>query len=505
MTYTETRSETSSQPSDPLGLLQTEDLTEAEVATISRSLKLRLSSYIPTIPFPKQHAFLLLYDTREVLYGGAAGPGKSEGLLMEASRDVDDYPTQALIIRRTYKDLAQPGGLIHRSHQWWRNTKAHWDGTNFTWRFPSGATVSFGYMEHEGDELRYQGGEYHVVCFDELTQIRESQYLYLFTRTRRVEGFPVPPRVRSASNPGGPGHEWVRKRWNLPYGPAYPLSKTRKYIGATLDDNPYLDQEDYEASLQILADTADGNSVTYEQLRHGDWSAQASGGFLDPRRFKQIGWKDVPEPHQFELVLRYWDFAATQPSDLNPNPDWTAGVKIGRTLPKGREIIDPRTGNHIIPTQDYYIFDINRFRTDPGNVELEVKSTARRDGAGVAVWVEQERGSAGKSLVWRFQNDVLPGYHVHGLYATSDKETRAKAVANLSTSGHIYLVEGPWVDDFLAEVGAFPEGDHDDQIDAVSNGIICLERQKRMYAGGEVKRVGGLKSKRQKKVGHYGY
>jgi len=407
---------------------------------------------------------------------------------MEAARDIDEYPTQALIIRRTFKQLSQPGGLIHRSHEWFSGSKAHWDGNNNIWTFPSGASIKFGYLEHEGDELNYQGGEYNIVCFDELTQLREYQYLYLYSRIRRLKDFPIPSRVRSASNPGGPGHEWVRKRWKLPHGPVYPQSVTRKFLSATLDDNPHIDREEYVESLKVMI-TDDGESVTYNQLRHGDWSATSSGGFINPQQIEIVDWSDVPPAATFENIIRYWDFAATKKTDLNPNPDWTAGAKIGRTLARGHRMIDPRTGEHILPIRDYYLFDMNRFRDNPGIVDMNVKSDARRDGAGVPIWVEQERGSAGKSLVWRYKNSLLPGYTVRGLFATGTKEQHAKGLASLIHTGHFYIVRGPWNEDFLAECGTFPEGDHDDQVDAASKGIVCLTRETRMASGGSVTRV----------------
>ncbi len=154
-------------------------------------------------------------------------------------------------------------------------------------------------------------------------------------------------------------------------------------------------------------------------------------------------------------------------------------------------------------------------RANPGVVENAVRNNARRDGVGVPVWVEQERGAAGKTLLWQFQNRVLPGYHVRGRYVTGTKETNAKLLASLITPGHFYVVAGEWVPDFLAECGAFPEGDHDDQVDSVSSGILCLEREAAIKGGGVVTRRGGKKGRRGRKPrkrkpdplvsGHVGY
>ena len=430
---------------------------------------------------PKQTACHLLEDTLEVLYGGAAGGGKSEFLLQFAGRYTDLYPTKALLIRRTFKDLAQPGGLMARSHEWWKNTDAAWDGNTYTWRFPSGASVSFGYLEHDGDELRYQGGEYHLIGFDELTQIREHQYLYLFSRLRRLKGFPVKPAMRGATNPGGPGHEWVRKRFNLPSGPPYPDNINRKFVFALLDDNIYLDQDEYLESLRRLSDT--GSDVTFEQLRHGNWMAMGSGGYFHPENFIIVGWGDVPPARTFRNILRYWDFGATERTDLTPNPDYTVGLKLGIT--------------HTVPGRlpRIYIFGIERFRLGPGGIEARIKQTAKRDGSHLPQWLEQERGAAGKNFVWQFGQHHLPGYIVRGLYVSGDKLTRGRQAAARVDEHRVHLVDGPnfqgeyWIPDFLGECGAFPEGDHDDQVDAFSHGLRALEREELMATSGRARMV----------------
>lgn len=130
----------------------------------------------------------------------------SEALLAAAAQFVDVPGYSALILRRSFRDLALPGALMDRSKKWWKQTDAHWDGTDYKWTFPSGATIQFGYMEHEGDELRYQSSEYQFIAFDELTQFPKEQYTYMFSRLRRLRGVNIPIRMRAATNPGGVGH-----------------------------------------------------------------------------------------------------------------------------------------------------------------------------------------------------------------------------------------------------------------------------------------------------------
>jgi predicted phage terminase large subunit-like protein len=428
------------------------------------------SGEVPGIS-PKQAAFLLL-DESEALYGGSAGGGKSEALLQGATQDVDDWPTSSLLLRRTYRDLDKPGGLMFRARQWFTGTKAHWDGINYRWVFPSGATVNFGYLDHEGDELKFQSSEYQYIGFDELTHFPRHQYLYLFSRLRRLKGTPVPLRMRSGTNPGGPGHEWVRKRWSLPGGPS-PGSE-RVFVAASLDDNPFLEQEEYKRGLEQLGD------VTRAQLLAGDWSATSTGGYFQAGNFRLCGWDEVPEAKDFAAIVRYWDFAATEPSEMNPDPDYTVGLKLGMT----------HTGAMDPTLPDWYVLDVERFRGNPGTVENTIKAVAQRDGPRVVQWLEQERGSAGKHLYRHYAVTVLPEYTVRSLYATGTKEARAAIAAARANEGRIFLVDGPWIDDFVAECAVFPLGSHDDQVDGLSNAMISSDRERIMGSSGAVIRRG---------------
>lgn len=207
----------------------------------------------------KQAAFLLL-DQLEALYGGAAGGGKSDALLMAALQYVDVPAYRALLVRRTYTDLALPGALMDRAHHWLGRSGARWNAAAKQWRFPSGAILAFGYLDHSRDKYRYQSSEFQFIGFDELTQFHEEDYTYLFSRLRRTEGIRVPPRMRAASNPGGIGHDWVRRRFLIEGANA-----NRIFLPATLADNPHLDRDEYARSLDRL------DPRTRAQLLEGDW------------------------------------------------------------------------------------------------------------------------------------------------------------------------------------------------------------------------------------------
>jgi hypothetical protein len=252
----------------------------------------RISGYCPHAPTEQQtlaliaHRFLPDDEPSEVFYGGAAGGGKSDWLLMGALEYVDVPDYAAIIFRRSFTDLALPGAIMARSKQWLANTDAVWNEQQKQWRFPAASTLQFAYMDHDGDELRYQSAEFQFVGFDELTQFPEEQYTYLFSRLRRPENGPlsrVPLRMRAASNPGGVGHGWVKKRFPIDGNPR----GRRVFIPAKIADNPHLDAVAYRASLARLGD------VRQQQLEHGDWQA-AEGLAYDIRDEHRI---DLFEPN----------------------------------------------------------------------------------------------------------------------------------------------------------------------------------------------------------------
>lgn len=248
--------------------------------------------WCPLTPTDRQRAFLARTEM-EVLFGGAAGPGKSTALLMAALEHVDVPGYAALILRRTYPDLAQPGGLMDVAHQWLADTAAEWSGVDKRWRFPSGATLSFGYIDTDRDRYRYQGGEYHTICYDELTQLREHWYTYLLSRLRRPKSCPVsdvPLRARSATNPGGVGQAWVAERWGIredgtqdETAATDPESgELRVFVPALLADNPHLDVAEYRRALSRL------DATTRAQLERGQWVSDSTGLVLPLRRSSMV-------------------------------------------------------------------------------------------------------------------------------------------------------------------------------------------------------------------------
>lgn len=233
-----------------------------------RELQRRAASarnYVPHTPHPKQAQFLAL-DCLEALYGGAAGGGKSDALLMAAAQYVHVPGYKAILFRRTYKDLSLPEAIMDRAKEWWRPHKEiHWSDDLKRFTFPSGASISFGYLDSEDDKTRYQSAAFQFVGFDELTQFPKEWAMYLFSRLRRLKGSAVPIRMRSASNPGGIGHEWVKRRY-VDGG-----ERGAVFLPAGLADNPSLDAEEYTQALNKL------DTTTRKQLLEGIWVRDAEG------------------------------------------------------------------------------------------------------------------------------------------------------------------------------------------------------------------------------------
>lgn len=439
------------------------------------------AKYIPHDPTEKQRQFLALIH-KEAMFGGAAGGGKSDALLMAALMYVDVPGYAAIIFQRALTDFALPGGLIDRAHDWLGGTDAKWDEASKTWTFPSGATLTFGYIKNYRDCLRYKSTEFQFVGFEELTRFREKEYRYLFSRLRKKKELDtsllppglnkeaveelrqawasLPLRMRGVTNPGDIGHEWVKQRFIVEGA-----EHGRVFIPALAAENPHLDQEEYEASLNEL------DAVTRQQLKSGNWDVRPSGGYFDRAQFGRFKMSEAPK---FRKLIRWHDLAATAPAP-GKDPDWTASALLG--FYAGR----------------YYILDVRRMRGAPGDVYKYLKNTAVEDrllyGRKVETYIEQEPGSSGVFTIDNIVRNVLSGYAVRGKRSTGSKLDYAKPLSAAAANGNVLVLEGgKWHGLFFDEAEAFTGdegGAHDDVIDAVSKAGAVL-------AGGKSKKGVGF-------------
>jgi hypothetical protein len=215
-------------------------------------------------PTEKQAEFIAA-DEEEVLFGGSAGGGKSDALLIDAlggQQSACLMPSyRALLMRKSFPELRD---LIDRSEALYPLIVpgAQYYAAIKEWHCPSGAKIEFGYLERESDRFMYQGRQYQWIGIDELTQwATPVAYEYLFSRLRSPGGH-LKVYMRATCNPGGVGHRWVRSRFNIndrgdPSVFVVNIDghrKRRRFIPARLADNPYLAATDYATRLKTLPD-----------------------------------------------------------------------------------------------------------------------------------------------------------------------------------------------------------------------------------------------------------
>lgn len=414
---------------------------------------------LPHAMHPKQSAFLTWSTTREALYGGAAGGGKSDALLMSALQYACVPGYSALLLRQTYPQLAGPDGFIDRCNAWLSGTEASYVGTNKRWTFPSGATLSFDHCERDDDRYKFQSFAYHFVGVDELTQWKTDRvYRYVgFSRVRKpseaanlprcpecgLSAADIPLRTRAATNPGGPGNNWVYERFILN------KQDERKFMPAKISDNPSLDAGTYIKSLDEL------DAIERARLLDGNWEVREEGGMFKREWFNVTG--SFPEGM---TKVRYWDLAATAPKH-GTDPDYTVGALVG--MKEGR----------------YFILDIRRIRGTPFEVEKLIRWVAEEDGLGTRIVMEQEPGSSGVNVIDHYARIVVPGFNFKGQKSNTSKKDRAGIFSAAAESGNVMVARDSWNTSFFDECEVFPYGAHDDQVDAISGAMLSLTSRKK--------------------------
>lgn len=429
------------------------------------------------------------------IFGGAAGGGKSYALLLEAVRWSGVPGFAGVLFRRTYPELIGGGSVWEKARELYSGIEGAVgrELPHLDWRFESGAAVEFRHLQHAKDVYSHQGKEYCLIGFDELTHFREAQFWYLLSRNRSTCG--VRPYVRATTNPDCDSWVrdfidwWIDDETGLPIpersgklryfvrdgddliwadGPAqlehdYPHltrgpggvhipPKSVTFIAARLEDNPKLTEADpgYRASLLAL------QRVERQRLLDGNWNARAGKG-----QYFQRNWFPVAEHAPVERCVRVrgWDFAATEVSETNRDPDWTRGVRLARNA-QGHAFVE----------------DVVGVRGTPGTVESLLENTTRQDGPAVTQVFRIDPAAAGKGWMATLERIVLEagGRCVLLPVPRNRKEEYAKPVSSAAEPGEgkafgdISIVAAEWNSAFLAELEAFPDGTHDDQVDAIA-------------------------------------
>ena len=410
------------------------------------------------------------------LYGGAAGGGKTWGILNDPLRWVGVEGFDAVIFRRTMPMITRAGGLWQESFDTYDMANGRPREYDHTWRFPANSSIAFSHMQHEKNRIDWQGSQLAFIGWDELTHFTRAQFLYMLSRNRSTCG--VRPYIRATCNPDpdswalelvawyldedgfvdperdgitrwfarkGENLEWANNSKELTKLGLEP--KSFCFISAKLEDNPTLAEGDpgYRANLKALP------SWERKQLLEGNWYAKAVAGDVFQRSWFQV----VRESPGGGRVVRHWDRAATKPSEVNQDPDWTVGLKLRETHGK------------------WWVEDVERFRESPGEVRRRIKATASQDGYDCEISIEVEPGSSGKADADDIAR-LLAGYRVKGNRATGSKVDRAGGVSAQAEFGNVMLVRGLWNRSFLDELVGFPGSGHDDQVDGLSGSFNHL-------------------------------
>jgi len=256
-------------------------VTKDELSSVPKSLQAEIDkgSHVVFHANEGPQTEFLAADEKDVLYGGAAGGGKSYAMLVDPLRYAHRKAHRALILRRSMPELRE---LIDKSRELYPQA---FPGCKFrevekVWNFPSGAKIEFGFLERDADVYRYQGQAYSWIGFDEITHLpTEFGWNYLASRLRTTDP-EIKTYLRCTANPGGIGAAWVKKRYvdsnetNKSFTGKDGL--TRKFIPARLIDNPYLANDGvYEQMLMSLP------PVQRKQLLEGNWDVNEGAAFVE--------------------------------------------------------------------------------------------------------------------------------------------------------------------------------------------------------------------------------
>ena len=257
---------------------------------------------IPYKPQPRQVKYHQAKELDELLYGGAAGGGKSEATIWDALKYALQYKgSHQIIFRRTFPDLQR--SIIMRTLQVYPKELGKYNSSKHEWTFINGSVVELAYWDNDSNYMNYQGAEYDVIRWEELTQFEERWYIYMLSRLRGANGYPK--MVKSTTNPGGTGHSWVKRRFVGVGAPEQihlvpktddngtqlnhpqtgePLVNRVMFIPANVYDNTALMESDpgYLIRLMSLPDNE------RKQLLEGDWDTFAGQYFSEFSRLINV-------------------------------------------------------------------------------------------------------------------------------------------------------------------------------------------------------------------------
>jgi predicted phage terminase large subunit-like protein len=431
-------------------------------------------------------------DVDVVIYGGAAGGGKSFGLLLDFAKPqyIKTNLYRGVIFRKSYPELLAPLGLVDESYGLYSDLGGQFVAKpNPVWRWNAyGSKIEFRHLQHEKTKYQYKGAQFTRLGFDELagdeTQgFSEDQFFYMLSRNRSMCG--IKPQTRATTNPDP--DSWVARFiqwwWDPKDGYAIPersgvvryflrinqviywaddkeslitefrdeldeiceqsfglvkpqdLIKSFTFICSSVFDNRLL----LDKNPGYLAELNAQHNVEKERLLFGNWKIRFAAGLVfSGEWFKVIDYKDLPcEPL---IKIRFWDLAATSREDAGKKTCSTAGCLMAMI------------GTNI------YILDLLVFQRKAGEVFEAIKGTAIADGINTKIRYELEGGASSKILESDFAGElqsVNREFDIRAIKPDKSKLQRALPLATQAQQGHVFLIRGDWNGQFLSAVESF--------------------------------------------------
>lgn len=419
------------------------------------------------VPNPGPQTLLVSCPIWDVLYGGARGGGKTDGLLGDftgfsilidlAMKGQRTWPgvelrkqahARGLFVRRTYDELDE---AVARSHEILEPLGAVWKPSKYTWVLPWGGFLKMRYLQRDADASRYQGHSYNWLGIDEAGNFPSPDPIKKLTATLRDRNG-VPVRKRMSANPGGPGHGWLKADY-VDAGPPGSVhldpdtGLPRVYIPSKLTDNLALQINDPGYATRLRGS---GPAWLVQAWLNGDWNAAPEGGIIRAMWLRR--YLELPEAPEAFMRVHSWDTAykAEQHNDPSVLTDWTAAT-AAHGKPPG-----------------FYLRNVFRERMTYPDLKRRVMEFAERDRPD-AILIEDK--ASGQSLLQELRNDTsLP---VIAIEPEGDKVTRALRITPLMESRRVFVPErASWLLDYELELTLFPtKGVHDDQVDSTTQAL----------------------------------
>lgn len=411
-------------------------------------------------PQPGPQSLLVTCAIQDILFGGARGGGKSDGLLGDWGIHSARYAGRGrgLIVRRTYDELDE---LVQRSQELYRPLGAHWKPSRYTWTMPWGGTLKMRYLQRDEDAARYQGHSYNWVAIDEMGSFPSLAPIKKLKATLR-DKTGVPVKFRATANPGGVGHAEIKREYIDPAPPLTPFQDPdtgmlRVFIPSRLQDNRLLMDNDPDYIKRLRGS---GPAWLVRAWLEGDWNAAPEGGVLKAAWLRK--YSEVPSEPARYMTVHSWDTAykSGQHNDPSACTVWA------------------------VTTTGYYLLEVFVAKMDYPTLKKRVIDFAERDRPNV-VLIEDK--ASGQSLIQELRGaTTIP---IKAIEPEGDKVTRALAVSDMIEAGLVHVPDrAPWLLDYELELTTFPtKGAHDDQVDSTTQFLSWA----RVHAGRRMEVIGG--------------